>query len=87
MCQADAQGKPKCVCKSGYYGDGVSCVVDPCDATPNPCGPGSLCTSTNGVATCTCVAGKTGDPKVRCCSQMTCRYFFFFFEDFFTDKD
>ena len=52
VCQADAQGKAKCVCKTGYYGDGVSCVVDPCDATPNPCGPGSLCSSANGVAAC-----------------------------------
>ncbi len=44
--------------------------LDVCDNNPNPCGVGAICTSNNGVATCTCPSGKTGDPKIRCCGTL-----------------
>lgn len=39
------------------------------------CGTGATCTLVNGVATCSCGAGKTGDPNKRCCGvkQLQCR--------------
>jgi hypothetical protein len=44
-------------------------MIDPCDNIPNPCGVGATCKNNNGKALCTCNAGKTGDPKVRCCGK------------------
>lgn len=70
ICVPDASGTPQCKCASGFFGNGVSCVTDPCLATPSPCGPGALCTSTSGNATCTCPADKPGNPYSRCCSKL-----------------
>ena len=51
------------------------CVKRPVQENPckdNPCGLGAICTNKNGMPICTCPAGKSGDPKQRCCKSLRC---------------
>jgi EGF-like domain/EGF domain/Fibrinogen beta and gamma chains, C-terminal globular domain len=59
---SEASGSPVCTCKSGFSGDGKTCiVVDKC--VGNPCQNGGTCSNGGGAAsgyTCTCAAGYSG---------------------------
>lgn len=69
-CHKTGAGKYSCRCKTGFAGDGKSCVeVDPCKAGVSPCSPHATCKHTGpGKALCTCPEGFTGDGKV--CSEV-----------------
>ncbi|XP_077355725.1 stabilin-2 [Festucalex cinctus] len=55
-----SRGMPKCVCRPGYLGDGITCVEDDACAPPlrGGCGPNAKCVKTGaGGHACQCVTG------------------------------
>jgi hypothetical protein len=60
-CQAGDSGKLKCVCLSGYRGDGESCETDACRKVSCD-DPNSQCMLGDGGAECRCRNGFVGQP-------------------------
>lgn len=53
----------ECICDSGFTGDGKFCMdVDEC--VLEPCGPGAICTNSDGGFGCACAQGYQGDPPL-----------------------
>jgi hypothetical protein len=52
--------------------------LDICDNNPNPCGVGAICSNDNGTVSCSCPAGTSGDPKLRCSDGNAVLYKFLF---------
>lgn len=57
-----ASGTAECMCKSGYTGDGLSCVdVDECFDNRGGCDRYAVCTNVPGTYRCDCLQGFTGN--------------------------
>ena len=68
----DTDGGFTCTCKTGYIGDGISCIdVDECTEDKDNCDPNAACSNTVGSFQCTCNNGFSGD-------GITCSGGFFF---------
>jgi len=67
-CNSDAtcsnkNGKAVCICKTGFVGDGNTCVSDPCSANKGGCHADAICDGSSGSVQCTCKPGFEGNGK------------------------
>nr|XP_006816512.1 PREDICTED: fibrillin-2-like [Saccoglossus kowalevskii] len=75
----NTDGSYTCHCRSGYYGDGITCTnIDECtEVREYPCHSDAVCENTEGSFRCTCKAGFFGDgrkcePDADCTAGQSC---------------
>ncbi|XP_078382516.1 uncharacterized protein LOC144665202 [Oculina patagonica] len=57
-------GSYSCSCKTGYTGDGQTCMdIDECSSNSHSCDVNAVCSNNHGSHTCTCKVGYSGDGK------------------------
>lgn len=56
----DGAGSNRCVCNTGYAGNGTTCTAVSGACATNPCLNGGVCTEVGSSYTCSCVNGYTG---------------------------